>query len=350
MRIAVTSDHHFHAYQQFANRTPGGLNNRLVEMLAVEDLAHALRQRLDVDLHIRAGDLFDRKNTIDAVTFNEVWSRVSRRGGPPEWLLKGNHDIAAGGIRHTLEAFASLPTVKVFDTPQRVEIGNASVYLVPHMEDVAEQRAALGTFPLETDNERFKLLICHGQVAGAISGSEYVLPGSLTLEDLHAEAYDLVLLGHCHEPHQLAPNVFYVGSQCQRSFADIGAARRMFLVDTDARRWDSHPLLGPRFQREIFSTLSTFERWQPSSNDYYKVVVRSPEITDSLIKDKLEGYCRGWTVQYEIAEKTIAPRLGHGLISWDDILEVYVREIETPLDKKQLLAVGRTLREQSNGG
>src|SRR5688572_33227703 len=87
-----------------------------------------------VTTHIRLGDLFERRNQVDAVVYREVQKRIVRntKHGVHEVILGGNHDLAASGKRWTIEALASTPGVHVVLERTILDVGGLPVVLAPY--------------------------------------------------------------------------------------------------------------------------------------------------------------------------------------------------------------------------
>jgi DNA repair exonuclease SbcCD nuclease subunit len=341
--ILITSDHHYWPYPQFARQLENGVNSRLAEMLEVEDFLFELMKKHKVTHHIRAGDLWERKNILDAVTYSEVRDCIRRNveAGITEVLLVGNHDIAAGGVRNGLEGLKE-KDVRVVDRPYLISLyGGGRILCLPYSPDVAVTMEELehGT---AGDAE---ILVAHLSVEGAKTGSEFSLPGQVSLEDLHADRYDHVFLGHIHEPQTFpAPyeNVHYIGSLTQRSFADSGSQRRAILLEPQSVSsnggWESIPLPGPRFETVKVGSKASIKRRKPDSKTYYRIAITDPDVSQKAIAEHFDGQCRGWTSlpAWTKEKEGTRPRLTLHK-RWEDVCANYIKQTETKLNKAALL-------------
>ncbi len=320
-------------------------------MLVVEDYAHDQRVACDIDLHIRCGDLWDRKNIIDAVTYHEVGDRVTGRArlcSIPEVILKGNHDLAAGGVRNTLEALQWADDVTVVADGMTKLDSEYYLAFVPHDDDPAVQAAKIKLFS-EKKTDRCRVLFAHAQIKGAKSGSEFTLPGVLGLDDLYLDRWDYVFLGHVHEPQQLAKNCWYVGSQCQRSFQDDGSDRRMFILDSHLPGPQQVALPGPRFKRVRLQSESDWAGFVPDKRTYYRVGIETPAITSDQVRGALDGKCLGVTFSGGGWTPQLAPRLEGTSLRWEDVMAEYVKHTNPPLDQSKLLERAQQLISSSDG-
>lgn len=351
MLIALSSDHHHHNYSAFAKTLSGGMNSRVAEMLAVEAYMREVMKERGVKLHLRGGDLFDRKNQIDAVVFAELSGQIAanRDAGIEEVITKGNHDLAAGGVRNSLEALTHIGNVQVIADYGQFTVGGLFIGIVPYDDDPARQKALIEQIAdTARQHDGPRLLLSHLQIRGAKSGSEYVLPGSLGTDDLRLDVWNLVLLGHIHEPQQLTPKAHYIGSMCQRAFTDEGVQRRMLLLDTETCTFEEVPLPGPRFYtveiddpEELCELESTVRQ-----SDYYKFVLKT-SIKVKDIDEIFDGRLAGWIVTHNLAGPAAAPRIDPRLTHWEDIFAQYVAQASTDLDKTRLLQISNELRTET---
>jgi DNA repair exonuclease SbcCD ATPase subunit len=90
------------------------------------------------------------------------------------------------------------------------------------------------------DAEENSILCMHAGVDGAAVGTlEYRIKDPLTVEDLGAERFNWVFLGHYHKPQTIGDNVVYVGSPCQLTRAEAGDVKRFLIYDTESGKVSS---------------------------------------------------------------------------------------------------------------
>ena len=349
MKIALTSDHHHHPYPAFASTLANGMNSRVAEMLAVERSLQQIMQTQGVVVHLRGGDLYDRKNQIDAVVWSEVAHVLEENGklGIEEVILKGNHDLAAGGVRNSLEALAILKNVRVIPMAQQIAFGSTMVTFVPYDDDPAIQRQWIDDVVLP--QQQFNMLLAHVQIRGAKSGSEYVMPGNLGTDDLRLDDFDRVWCGHVHEPQVLTKTCEYIGSLTQRAFTDEGRRRRVVIFDTEKMSHEEIALPGPLFVTLKIDSLEELQAVAVGADTYYHLKVCSDAIKLRAVDAKFDGQCLGWTTTFEVAGPVTAPRLSPTLTKWPDIIAAYVQQGETTLDKARLLTVGLGIAGETSG-
>lgn len=351
MLICISSDHHYHSYAMFADRKADGVNSRLAEMLAVEDWLHEFMLKFKVRVHVRCGDLWEHKNAVDSVVMTEVVKRIyaNNQAGILEVALKGNHDVAGGGVRSNLEVLREADIAAVIDQPEGLCVDEfPEVNLVGVPFDETPGRTAEVLRKLEPKEDRINLLFLHCAPEGAVSGSEYPVPCTVTLEDICPDKWDHVFIGHIHQPQSLAPNVYIVGSFCQRSFSDVGMPRRVFVYDTDNGELTSINVPGPKFQIVTVDTKATLKKLVPQSDCYYKVV-HSEKVARHHIDEHLAGKVRGLVVSPSASNVTpahpgVISRLPAFESNWLEVFKSYVDlQPDNKLDHKRLLKMGEQI-------
>lgn len=214
MRVAHLADAHL-GFRQFQRLDAEGVNQRET------DVAAAFRRAIDAaiarapDAVLIAGDLFHAVRPTNR-SIIEAFTQLARlRAALPEApvvLIAGNHDtprsVEAGSI---LKLMSSLGVEVVDDQARRIEVPRLglSVLAVPH--------AALlgGARDWHPDpHARHNLLVLHPEIAGLFpenGASDY---GGIRIraEELRADEWDYVALGHYHVVHEVAPRAWYSGS------------------------------------------------------------------------------------------------------------------------------------------
>jgi len=348
--VCITSDHHYDAYKQFSTVLSTGVNSRLAEMLAVEDWLHEEMVRRSVNVHFRLGDLFDKKNTIDAVTYIEVASRIRKNveSGIREIIFVGNHDIAIGGIRNTLEDLEASTGATIVSSPVDLLIEDHVWRCIPHNENITEMEQAFRFLSKMASMNLTHILLSHVGVHGARSGSEFVLPGYFSIDSLEWERYRWTFLGHVHEPQFFnGTNVSYVGSFVQRNFSDVGSQRRAIFYKTDTEIPLSIPLPGPQFVAVSFSSLDEVEQYVVDDNTYYKITIANHSIQPRIVNDR---FCssRGWTLTFiDSSAQRVPERPQLKLTTWEDVCGSYITQKSPDADRGRLLDAAKQCITQS---
>jgi DNA repair exonuclease SbcCD nuclease subunit len=212
MRLVHLSDIHL-GFRQYQRQTPTGINQREA------DVAVSLRRVLDKvielkpDLVLIAGDVFHAVRPSNPAILHAFhqFSRLMR--ALPEStvvMVAGNHDTprtAETGC--ILRLFSPLGINVVEGEPKRIPFPehDLSILAVPDMGK---------TPPFEPDpHAKHNILLLHGEIEGILPRSGRELdrrPMGITEQELGADRWDYVALGHYHVYRQIAPTAYYSGS------------------------------------------------------------------------------------------------------------------------------------------
>lgn len=217
MKVAHLADLHL-GYRQYHRQSPRGINQREA------DVAAAFRRAIDgviaeePNLVLIAGDLFHSvRPTNPAILLAFTQIRRLRMALPdsPVVIIAGNHDtprsVETGSI---MKLFEAVDGVRVFSEEAqhlRFEDLDLSIFCVPHSALLRTARPTL----LPERGTSLNILLTHIEVAGLIPTNAAALEhGGAVVEpdELRAECWDYVALGHYHVAHQVAQNAWYSGS------------------------------------------------------------------------------------------------------------------------------------------
>lgn len=215
MRIVHLSDLHL-GFRQYQRQTPLGMNQREA------DVALSFRRAIDrtielaPDLVLIGGDVFHSVRPSNPAILHAfaAFSRLTRSlPNATIVMVAGNHDTprtAETGC--ILKLFTQLGSqLRVVEgAPTRISLrdGEVSVLAVPDLQ---------GGLPALTPDPsaRHNVLVLHGEVAG-------VLPDfmrntdraalAISPDELGADRWDYVALGHYHVYRQVGANAYYSGS------------------------------------------------------------------------------------------------------------------------------------------
>jgi len=213
VRLVHLSDLHL-GYRQYQRLTPAGINQREA------DVARAFRNAIDKTIELApeivviAGDIFHNvrpTNPAILVAFSQ-FARL-RKALPDALvvLVAGNHDTprtAETGC--ILKLFEPLDFEVVDLEPRRITDGARSLSILA-VPDSGGKRPAL----TPDAGYRHNVLLLHGEVEGVIPDHAKITDrASVTIsnEELGADRWSYVALGHYHVYRQVAPNAYYSGS------------------------------------------------------------------------------------------------------------------------------------------
>jgi exonuclease SbcD len=212
MRLVHLSDIHL-GFRQYQRQTPTGINQREA------DVAASLRRVIDKVIELKpelvliAGDVFHAvrpSNPAILHAFHQFSRLMESLPDSTVVMVAGNHDTprtAETGC--ILRLFSPLGINVVDGEPKRIPFPehDLSILAVPDMGK---------TPPFEPDpHAKYNILLLHGEIEGVLPRSGRELdrrPMGITEQELGADRWDYVALGHYHVYRQIAPNAFYAGS------------------------------------------------------------------------------------------------------------------------------------------
>jgi exonuclease SbcD len=214
MRLVHLSDLHlgFRQYQRF---TPMGINQR------EHDVALAFRKAIDKTIELQpdvvlfAGDVFHNvRPTNPAIihAFKQLSRLTQMLPDAIVVMVAGNHDTPrTSETGCLLKLFKPLGIEVVDGSPELLTFKerNLSVLAVPDM-------GHSGHPVLRPQGKaRYNVLLLHGEIEGLLPphlGMAERGTMEISKEELGAQNWDYVALGHYHVWREIAPNAFYSGS------------------------------------------------------------------------------------------------------------------------------------------
>ncbi len=260
MRIAHIADPHL-GIRQYHRQTSGGINQREA------DVANAFRAAVDgvlaeqPDLVLVAGDLFHSVRPGNAAiifAFRQFQRLREALPDVPIVLIAGNHDTPRSaetgsifGLFEGLGLDVAANDARRFDYPHL----DLSVLAVPHQALLAAERPALRP----AGSARRQVMVLHGDIEGVIApapGVQEYGGAVVTPDELGAERWSYVALGHYHVQREVAPRSWYAGSLDYVSSNPWGELREeaargvrgkgWLLVDPDSGTVTPRPVPVPR--------------------------------------------------------------------------------------------------------
>ena len=213
MRLVHLSDIHL-GFRQYQRQTPTGINQREA------DVATSLRRVIDAVIELRpdlvliAGDVFHTvRPTNPAIlhAFRHFSRLMQMLPDTTVVMVAGNHDTprtAETGC--ILRLFKPLGINVVDGEAQRVPVDKHDLMILA-VPDMQGKRPVLEPDP----SAKYNILLLHGEVEGVLPRYGRELdrsPMEITREELAADKWDYVALGHYHVYRSVAPNAFYSGS------------------------------------------------------------------------------------------------------------------------------------------
>jgi len=213
MRLVHLSDIHL-GFRQYQRQTPTGINQREA------DIATSLRRVIDTVIELRpdvvliAGDVFHTVRPTNPAILHAFlqFSRLMQMlPDTTVVMVAGNHDTPrtaeTGCILHLFKPLG----INVVDAEAKripVDRHDLMILAVPDMQG---KRPLLEPDP----TAKYNILLLHGEIEGVLPKYGRELdrsPMEITQEELGADKWDYVALGHYHVYRSVASNAFYSGS------------------------------------------------------------------------------------------------------------------------------------------
>ena len=213
MRLVHLADIHL-GFRQYQRQTPAGINQREY------DVAKSLSRVIDAVIELRpdivliAGDVFHTvRPTNPAILHGFLqFSRLMQMlPDATVVMIAGNHDTPrtteTGCI---LGLFRGLGITVVDGVSKRISVPERDLMILA-VPDMAQDKPALEPDP----TAKYNVLLLHGEIEGVLPKYGRELDRStmeITKEELGADKWDYVALGHYHVYRPIAANAFYSGS------------------------------------------------------------------------------------------------------------------------------------------
>ncbi len=213
MRIVHLADLHL-GFRQYYRQTPTGINQREA------DVATAFRKAIDQiielepDIVVIAGDVFHSvRPTNPAIlhAYNQFSRLMQMLPDAIVVMVAGNHDTPrTSETGCILDLFRAIGINVVVGRERQLQFPDRGVSILA-IPDGIRPRPAFEPDPAS----RFNVLLLHDEVEGVISRfGPLAEPAAdtVSLDELRAERWDYVALGHYHVYHQVAANAYYSGA------------------------------------------------------------------------------------------------------------------------------------------
>jgi predicted phosphodiesterase len=220
MLLVHLSDLHL-GFRQYQRLTPTGINQREADV--ARSFARAVDRTIELrpDVVVVAGDVFHVVRPSNPAILQAFRQFVRLRAALPQAeivMVAGNHDAPKTAETGCILRLFTECGVRVVDgEAERLAFPrlDLSVLCVPDVPGHARPK-------LEPDPAaRHNVLLIHGEVAGVLpreAAPSDRATMEITPEELGAQRWDYVALGHYHVCREVAPNAWYSGSIDYTSF------------------------------------------------------------------------------------------------------------------------------------
>jgi DNA repair exonuclease SbcCD nuclease subunit len=182
---------------------------------------------------IHAGDLMDRRKFVNFNILNQVREKFIERlenEGIEMHCILGNHDVYyrnTNRVNSVSELFGDSPAISVHEEPTVESFGALDIALLPwvNKENYNDSINFI-------KNAAAPLLVGHLELDGY-----QVMRGINHVGGMHPDIFDRyekVLSGHFHCRQDMG-NIYYLGTQYQITFSDLGEKKGFHVLDTNTR-------------------------------------------------------------------------------------------------------------------
>jgi DNA repair exonuclease SbcCD nuclease subunit len=349
MKVVLIGDVQSHVWQRYPETDEQGRNLRLMDTVNELGRIRQLCTKNKVDVVCVLGDIFEARNALEINVLNAVYKAFYDYvdHGIRLILLVGNHDRTDVGHEHALEVFK--PWCEVVDSPTTLRLPDGDIVAIPFMPNAKRVTRAIK----ESVTKTTKLLLLHTAVKSLKMPNGKIWGEGISLEDIPRHVY--CVLGHYHRYSELRPNrVWYLGSMIQVDQGDASFDKYFAVYDSTKDKMSFHNTHGPRFVSVDVDVMpiknidnsALIEKYYSQCAGNFVTIRSIPKGVENLSEvEDLIKKCGARHVEFGL--RTQLP-MSPGKIILDplkpavamDVIENYVEESDTPLDKEELITVG----------
>jgi len=291
-------------------------------------LEEAVKAKVDYVLH--NGDLFEDKDKIDVVVYNEVFSLFSefKEKGLKFIFNVGNHDKLSV-LLSSLKPFSVLG--EVCSHTRDFEFESERLRVIPYGQ-------VIGNLSIP-DTSKKNILATHEDISELTLGPLDFKSKSRLKKQIFTN-WDIVFNGHIHKPQTL-DNIVNIGSPLIQDWGEKGENKRYIIYNSDSGI-KSVPIKGPKFITLETLTEEDIARIKADDFNFYKIKIDS-SLVDKTLLDK-------HNIFPIIQKKEERERRMDEALSIEDSIKWYVGDSDTELDKAELQSLGLRYLERVKGG
>jgi DNA repair protein SbcD/Mre11 len=297
VRLAHIADLHigFRAYQRL---TSAGINQREADVAKTQTALIDRLIAIEPDVIVIAGDVFHQhrpSNYAILGAFHEFSRLVAALPKAIVVCVAGNHDLSKGfDPSCILQLFSKLGVHVVDRASTRLRFADPDISILGVPDSPGVGRPVLRPDAAARRN----VLVLHGEAAGVTQLGTYSRPGltDISAEELGAQEWDYVALGHYHQSEHLAPNVAYSGSIDFTStdiWREIATPKGFIERDLETGAETFHEL--PPSRRVVdLPAIAAHEMTSTQINDAIRIAVESIDggMDDAIVRLVVDGVAR----------------------------------------------------------
>lgn len=278
MRIAITSDQHWHDYKEFSRLQEDGSSFRLSlyrkSLLFVDNYCKNNRIKTIID----AGDVFHSRENISTDVLDLLGQTLSEIE-TKMYFLKGNHDTGnKRGNVSTLNILSEFGTV--INENKIISIDSNGCYSDECLINFIPWNDNDNFVDCVNNNQKVNIVIAHRMLKGAKSNN-IILDGE-SISGLNKDKFDCAFIGHVHEYQKLEEKIYYIGSLTANNFNDIDQEKGFIVYDTVKKTFEriKNPF-SPIYKKIKISSKEDIEKLgKPNENEFWDLRVDIEKIDD----------------------------------------------------------------------
>jgi DNA repair exonuclease SbcCD nuclease subunit len=325
-------------------------------LVRIGEVALKLQDKLKSKLMIvNGGDTFNTRGLIRTICFDRLYHHYSKwfEAGLKQSIIVGNHDQEdRDGEIHPMRVFSNWDGWFVFDKPTTVSFDGVYTSFFPYLpKDQIPDAIKLAVSAAGEDPKHDAFV--HWGIKGAMRNDFNKDTDGVPVEWL--TPFRKVFSGHYHFRNAFE-NVQYIGSPIQQNFSEMGQDKGIVLYDNKrGKKVEFVEIKGTAKHREVRvaweDDKSVIEGDEEiAENDFLRIKAsgdseRCATITQDWASKKFK--CHDIKIEREVKDKAFS-RLSlesTDVLNPDQIISKYVDFIDSSLDKKKLLEIGKSILE-----
>jgi DNA repair exonuclease SbcCD nuclease subunit len=342
-KILLFSDLHIYKHKK--------KTERLDDCLKVLDWVFQIAIERKIQSIIFAGDLFHNRHDIEIYTYHktfEIFKKYLQSSSLCVYVLLGNHDLwySQKWNVNSVYPLSAFSNVKIIDKPQKIKIEDSYFDFIPFTKD------PISAIPEDVA----PFLIGHIAVSGAklhknmYSDAIIEHDGDMSIVDSKIfKNYEQVFLGHYHSAQQIN-NVEYIGSSLELNFGDAYQEKHIIVFDTQTKEKE---YIENTFSPKHIIVKEKDLKKHDLENNFVQILVDDISSVDiiELQKDLSKNNKLGsleFKQDKKYEEKRLIEEVKNIFLNEEEMLERYVGEVDTSLNKEKLLKIGKEIINGSN--
>ena len=347
MKIALITDTHFGARNDnpaYANYFFKFYNNVFFPYLKEHNIKTC----------IHLGDIVDRRKFINFKTSHDFRHKFMRRLWEEKidtHIIVGNHDTyykntnEVNAVDELLTTYDGINEPFIYSEPKVVEIGGMRMLFLPWVNSSNEEKTRT-----MLEQESADIVLGHLEIKGFEMHNN--MKSVTGLDKKLFRRFEKVLSGHFHKKSDDG-HIYYLGSQYEFMWNDYRCTKGFHVFDTETRELERivnpHTIHEKIFYNDETNDYKDFDYTQ-YEDKYIKLIVEKKK--DYYLFDKfIDGFYKKTNIHdlkviedyTDLDASTVADDIAERSEDTPTLLDNYVNELETDLDKEKLKTLMRSL-------